>query len=332
VDQRVVPARQRHLEVGVTRYVAGRVGQALVVLWVAYTATFVILNVLPSDPVALRLAAGNVDVKDISPDQLAALTHSFGLDRPLLEQYGSMLWHALHLDLGTSTSLSIPVDQALGQRLGTTAVLAGTAIVLMLVLGVGLAYLAVAVRWRPLRSALKLLPAAGVSVPTFWVGLLLIQVFSFSLGWFPSAGAPDLRGYVLPAVTMALPTSAMLAQVLIRSFEQTLAEPYVATARAKGLTPGAIQWRHAFRNAALPTLTLLGVLCGSAVVNAVVAETVFSLPGVGRLAQQAVLAQDVPLVQAIVLLAAAVFVVVNLVVDLLYPLLDPRITSTPKVA
>jgi peptide/nickel transport system permease protein len=314
------------------RYIAGRVAQAVVVLWAAYTVTFLILYLLPSDPVALRLAGSNLQVSQLSPAQYAALKAQFGLNKPIYVQYLSLLWHALHFNFGQSTSLNLPVSTVLAQRLPITLTLGALAIVFMLVFGVGLACLAVYVQWRPARQLLTRLPAVGVSLPTFWVGLLLIQVFCFSLHWFPSTGdSAGLRSFVLPAITMALPAGAVLAQVLTRSLEQTLREPYIATAQAAGLSRGAIQFRHAFRNAALPALTILGLLIGYALTNAVIAETVFSLAGVGRLAQQAVLAQDVPVVQGIVLFAAAAFVALNLVVDLLYPLLDPRIAYTPKV-
>jgi peptide/nickel transport system permease protein len=201
----------------------------------------------------------------------------------------------------------------------------------MIIGGVALACLAAYVRWRPLRAVLTRLPAFGVSLPGFWVGLLLIQVFCFSLHWFPSTGSATLKSFILPAITMALPAAAVLAQVLTRGLEQTLREPYIATAEAAGLSRGAIQFRHAFRNAALPAVTLLGLLVGYVMTSAVIAETVFSIAGVGRLAQQAVLAQDVPVVQGIVLFAAGAFVTLNLLVDLLYPLLDPRIARTPRV-
>lgn len=313
------------------RYLLERIGQALIVLWAAYTATFLILNLLPSNPIALRLSGANVQVQDLTPAQLAQMEAQYGLNKPVLEQYFSMLWNALHLNFGQSTSLSLPVSTVLAQRLPTTITLAAFAIVFMLVLGFAVAYAAAWAQWRPAKVLLSRLPAIGVSVPSFWVGLLLIQVFSFDLGWFPSTGSNGLGSYVLPAISMALPAGAILAQVLTSSFEKVLREPYIATARAKGLSRGAIQFRHALRNAALPTLTLLGLLIGTAVTGAVIAETVFSISGVGRLAQQAVLSQDVPVVQAIVLVAAAVFVLVNLVVDLLYPLLDPRIAYTPKV-
>ena len=313
------------------RYLLTRVGQALVVLWAAYTATFLILNLLPSNPVALRLSGANVQIQDLTPAQLAQIEAQYGLNKPVIEQYFSMLWNALHLNFGQSTSLSLPVSTVLAQRLPTTATLAAFAVVFMLILGFGVAYLAAWVQWRPAKIVLSRVPAIGVSVPSFWVGLLLIQVFSFDLGWFPSTGNNGLSSYVLPAISMALPAGAVLAQVLTSSFEKVLREPYIATAKAKGLSRATIQFRHALRNAALPTLTLLGLLIATAVTGAVIAETVFSISGVGRLAQQAVLSQDVPVVQAIVLVAAVLFVTVNLIVDLLYPLLDPRIAYIPKV-
>jgi peptide/nickel transport system permease protein len=313
------------------KYVAGRIVQAIVVLWAAYTVTFLILYLLPSNPVALRLAGANLQVAQLTPKQYAQLQAQFGLNKPLYQQYFSLLWNALHLNFGQSTSLNLPVSTVLAQRLPVTLTLGAFAIAFMLIFGVALACLAVYVQWRPVRALLTRLPAVGVSLPTFWVGLLLIQFFCFSLHWFPSTGDNGLSSFVLPAITMALPAGAVLAQVLTRSLEQTLREPYIATAQAVGLSRAAIQFRHAFRNAALPALTILGLLIGYALTNAVIAETVFSLPGIGRLAQQAVLAQDVPVVQGIVLFAAGAFVVMNLIVDLLYPLLDPRIAYTPRV-
>jgi peptide/nickel transport system permease protein len=313
------------------RYLAGRVLQAIVVLWAAYTVTFLILYLLPSDPIALRLAGSNEQVNQLTPSQLHALVVQYGLNKPVYSQYLTLLWHALHGNFGMSTSLNLPVSTVLSQRLPTTLTLGLFAVSFMIIGGVTLAYLAAYVRWRPLRAVLTRLPAFGVSMPSFWVGLLLIQIFCFSLHWFPSTGSATLKSFILPSITMALPAAAVLAQVLTRSLEQTLREPYIATAQAAGLSRAAIQFRHAFRNATLPALTLFGLLVGYAMTNAIIAETVFSIAGVGRLAQQAVLAQDVPVVQGIVLFAAGAFVLLNLAVDLLYPLLDPRIAHTPRV-
>jgi peptide/nickel transport system permease protein len=315
---------------GLAGYLLGRVAQAVLVLWAAYTVTFAILWLLPSDPLALLLSANNVEVDSLTPEQLAQAQARYGLDQPVLGQYWSMLTGALHGDFGTSITKGLPVTTLIADRLPGTLQLSALALALALVGGVAIAALATAVQWRPLRTVLTRLPSVGVAFPSFWVGLLLIQVFAFSLGWLPSTGSADWRALVLPAVTMAIPTAAALAQVLTRSFADTLAEPYITTARATGLSRAAIQWRHAFRNAALPTLTILGLLVGGTVTGAIVTETIFARQGVGTLAQEAVLTQDVPVVQAVVVLAAAAFVAVNLLVDLLYPLLDPRITRTPK--
>ncbi|MFF0492080.1 ABC transporter permease [Nocardia sp. NPDC004068] len=309
-------------------YVAGRIAQAVVVLWAAFTVTFVVLYLLPSDPVAIQLGAAGIETDSLTPQQLAAAKAQYGLDRPVLDQYWTSLTGALHGDFGTSIAKHVPVARLIGDRIGGTLTLSALAGLLAVVLGTGLAYLAAYVRVRPLRLLLDRLPALGVAVPSFLVGLALIQYFSFEVGWLPSAGAGGWRFLVLPVITMALPAAAQLAQVLGRSFAQTLGEQYIVTARAKGLSRGQVQLRHAFRNAALPALTIVGLLVGITVTSAIVVETVFNRNGIGRLAQESVLAKDVPVVQGIVVLAAAGFVLVNLVIDLLYPLLDPRITHT----
>lgn len=313
------------------RYLAGRVAQAVAVLWAAYTITFVILYVLPSNPVSLQLSAGGVQADDLPPDQLHALQAQYGLDQPVLKQYGHQLWNALHLDFGQSFTQNVSVHKLLTDKLPSTVALGLASVVMFLLLGVGLAFLATYVEWRPAQVVLTRLPAVGVSLPSFFVGLLLIQVFAFTLGWFPATGTAGWKSVVLPAVTLALPGSAILAQVFTKSLQDTWREPHIVTARAKGLSRWSIQVRHAFRNAALPALTLLGVLVGYTVANAVVVESVFSRNGIGQLAQQSVLSQDTPVVLAVVALAAAVFVVVNLVVDLLYSLLDPRVARAPRV-
>ena len=197
-----------------------------------------------------------------------------------------------------------------------------------LVAGSALAYFATFVRWNPLRVFLSRLPALGASFPQFFIALFLIQFFSFKLDVFPATGTQGFKSLIMPVMTISVLTSSVLAQVLIRSFEETLRQPYIMTARAKGLSRSAVQFRHALRNAALPAMTILGVIVGLTVTSSIVVETVFTRNGVGQLAQQSVLNQDVPVVLAVVTIAAAVFVVVNLIVDLLYPLLDPRISHT----
>lgn len=313
-----------------TRYIAGRVAQAILVLWAAFTVTFIVLYLLPSDPVSIQLGAAGIETDSLTPQQLAAAKAKYGLDRPVLEQYFTLLSGALHGDFGTSIAKQVPVTDLIGARLGGTLTLSALAGLLAVVLGTGLAYLAAFVRNRSLRLLLDRLPALGVAVPSFLVGLVLIQYFAFDLGWLPSMGTGGWRHLVLPVITMAIPAAAQLAQVLTRSFHETLREQYIVTARAKGLSRGEVQLRHAFRNAALPALTIFGLLVGVTVTSAIVVETVFNRNGIGKLAQEAVLAKDVPVVLAIVVIAATGFVVVNLLIDLIYPLLDPRITHTTR--
>lgn len=309
-----------------TRYIVGRIIQAVAVLWAAFTLTFAILYVLPSDPMQLQLAAAGIQEDSLTPSQLAAEKHKFGLDQPIWVQYWHHLSGYLHGDLGTSLAQSQPVSHLIGQRIGPTLLLSVSAAVVSLIAGSALAYVATFVRSNPLRVFLTRLPALGASFPQFFIALFLIQFFSFKLGIFPATGTQGVGSLVMPVMTISLLTSSVLAQVLIKSFEQTLRQSYIVTARAKGLSRSAVQLKHAFRNAALPAMTILGVIVGLSVTSSIVVETVFTREGVGRLAQESVLAQDVPVVLAVVTIAAAVFVFVNLIVDLLYPLLDPRIS------
>ncbi len=314
------------------RYLIGRVAQALLVLWGAYTITYFILYMLPGDTLSIMLSASGLEADALSPEDLTRARAYYGLDKGIFEQYFDLVWRALQGDFGQSLSLNRPVAELLGERLPQTLALAGMAIALSLVGGVGLAYLTSYVRFAPLKVALARLPSLGFSVPVFWMGLLLIQVFAFSLGWFPATGSQGFDSLILPAVTLAIPSAAVYAQVLQRGFQGVWNEPYIATAYAKGLSRAQVQLRHGFKNAALPILTLIGLQVGNTVSGAVLVETIFARSGVGRLAQEAVLRQDIPVVLGIVAVSAAAFVLVNLIVDLLYPCLDPRITHTPKVS
>jgi peptide/nickel transport system permease protein len=228
-------------------------------------------------------------------------------------------------DFGDSVSTGRPVTSTLADALPQTLQLTGAALLLAVVLGGGLAVLATYTSQRWLRQLLLSLPPLGVSVPTFWVGLLLVEAFSFRLHWFPAFGNDGLRGLILPAVTLAVPTGAQVAQVLAKSLLTALDQAYVETARAKGAGRWRVHLRHALRNASLPALTVVGLLVGQLIAGSVVVETVFSRDGLGRVTAAAVTAQDIPLVQGVVVFGALIFVVTNLIVDLVYPLLDPRI-------
>lgn len=304
------------------RYVVSRLAQAVLVLWAAYTLSFLVLYALPSDPVAL-LAGG--DATDISPAQLDDLRQRYGLDQPLWAQYLLHLRGILSGDLGTSISTGRPVTAVIGEAIPPTAQLAGLALVVAVLLGAGIAIAATFTRSRRLSAFLLGLPPLGVAVPSFWLGLVLIQWLSFQIPLFPAMGDKGFVSLVLPAITLAIPTSAAIAQLLSKSLATTLGEPYIDTAWAKGATRVRVHLAHALRSAALPALTVTGLVVGQLLSGTVVTETVFSRPGIGRVTAQAVQQQDVPVVQGIVLFAAAVFVLTTLAVDLVYPLLDPRI-------
>ena len=306
------------------RYVIKRLAQAVGVLWAAYTVSFLVLDFLPGDPVTAMAGAG-MDSGQVDPAQLAALRHEYGFDKPVLVQYADYLGKAVRGDFGDSVSTGRPVSSTLADALPQTLQLTGAALLLAVFLGGGLAVLAIYTSRRWLRQLLLSLPPLGVSVPTFWVGLLLVESFSFHLHWFPAFGNDGLRGLILPAVTLAVPTGAQVAQVLAKSLLTALDQAYVETARAKGAGRWRIHLRHALRNASLPALTVVGLLVGQLIAGSVVVETVFSRDGLGRVTAAAVTAQDIPLVQGVVVFGALIFVVTNLVVDLVYPLLDPRI-------
>lgn len=307
-----------------TAYVLRRVVGAVAVLLAAFTVSFAVLYLLPSDPVSIMLD-GAATGTYVDPAQVAELRARYGFDQGPVQQYLTLLGRTLTGDLGTSISSGASVTTLVAQALPQTAALAVAALVLAVVLGGGLATLATWTRSARLRGFLLALPPLGVALPTFWVGLVLLQVFSFRVPLFPAVGNQGVASLVLPAVTLAVPLSATVAQVLAQGMGEAWRAPYVETALAKGASRTRVQLRHVTRNAALPTLTLLGVLVGNLLAGAVVVETVFSRQGFGRLAQAAVTAQDIPVVLGLVVVAALVFVVVNLLVDLAYPLLDPRV-------
>ncbi|GAA5058735.1 hypothetical protein GCM10023318_38420 [Nocardia callitridis] len=308
------------------RYLIQRVLQAIWVLWAAFTISFIVLFLLPADPVSIA-ADGGATGTPVDQAAIAELQARYGLDRPLWEQYWTALTHAAHGDLGTSIATGRTVTGAIADALPQTLALAGLALLFAVVGGVALAFAATYPRSAWLRDLLGALPSVGVSLPTFWVGLLLLQVFSFGWRLTPAFGGQGFSATVLPAITLAIPIGAVIAQVLASGLRSTARQPFVAVAKAKGGSRWWVQRKHVLRPASVPTFTVAGVLIGNMLAGSVVVETVFARQGIGRLTQTSVLAQDIPVVQGIVLLTSVVFVSVNLVVDLLYPLLDPRIAA-----
>jgi peptide/nickel transport system permease protein len=304
------------------RYVAARVAQAVAVLVAAYTVTFLILDALPGN--AIDAVTGGQST-DLTPQQLDALKDQFGLNRPLWSQWWLHLSQLFQGNLGRSYITGEPVSTLLGNNIPSTFALIGAALLLALALGGGLALWATHSRSGRLRGVLLSLPPLGVSVPTFWVGLMLLQVFSFDVHVFPGTGNEGIKSLVLPAVTMAIPAGAVISSLLARSLDDALNAPYADTARSKGASETRVQFRHALRNAVTSTVTVSGLLIGQLLTSAVVVETVFSRAGLGQVTDAAVSNADIPVVQGMVVLGAGVFVLVNLVVDLTYPLLDARV-------
>jgi peptide/nickel transport system permease protein len=281
--------------------------------------TFVVVFRIPADPAAL-LAGPRADAQVI-----ANIRHAHRLDRPIWEQYGDFLVRLTHGDLGRSISRDQPVSEAIRERLPNTIGLALTGWVLWLVLGTLLG-VAVAARPTPLReNALLAFSIAGVSTPTFWVGILLLYVFVTRLAWFPAGGSGTPRHLVLPALALALSGVAYYSRLAHSSMSEALREDYVRTATAKGMARGRVVYVHALRNALLPLVTIAGADLAALLGGVVFTESVFDWKGMGKLAVEAVNAVDIPLIVGVVLVSASFVVLTNLLVDLLYPVLDPRI-------
>ncbi|WGH81830.1 ABC transporter permease [Auritidibacter ignavus] len=306
------------------RYVGIRVLMALLVLWAAYTVSFIILYMIPGDPV-LAMAAGGGDPSAVDEETLATYREAYGFNDPLIVQYFNRLGAAITGDFGESMRTGQPVSTAIAEVIPSTAQLAGVALLLAVVLGAAIAMLATYTNITWLKNLLLSLPPLAISLPTFFIGLLLIQVFSFQLGWLPALGGASLAGIILPAITLSLPIGAVICQVFASSLERSSAESYVNTARAKGLNRFTVHLRHVARTSLVPALSMVGLVAGGLLAGSVIVETVFSRPGVGQLTVQAVSTQDLPVVQGIVVLAAVVFVTVNLLVDLVLPAIDPRV-------
>ena len=299
-----------------------RVGQSVLVLWAAFTLSFLLLQVLPGDAVLIKFQ--NPDL-GLSTDQIAEMRLAYGADNPLWQQYFHTLLAMLHGDFGYSVQAGVSVSDLLISNLPATLQLAVLGFALSTLLAFALAALSRLPALRLLRSLLQSVPALFISLPTFWLGIALIQLFSFQLRWIPVINPSPLQGLILPVITVAIPISAPLAQILLRSIDQISTQPYVAVARAKGASANRVLWRHVMRNALLPVLNVAGLLLGELIAGALITETVFGLSGIGQLTQQAVNNQDVAVLQAVVMISALAFVLINLLVDVLMPLFDPRL-------
>jgi ABC-type dipeptide/oligopeptide/nickel transport system permease component len=281
--------------------------------------TFVMIHLVPGDPVEIYMG------QNASGHSLQLARHELGLDQPLPVQYLRYLGNALHGDLGTSIRSQRPVLAEIGDRFPATLELTLSAMALAIILGVGLGTLAAAVRARWLRGLVLLLSTLGLSMPTFWLGLLLIDLFALNLRWFPVLGNTTVRGTVLPTVTLALPAAAVLSRVTYAGLSEVLQQEYIRTAQAKGLARRRVVLVHALRNAIIVVLTIAGLQFGGLLAGSVIVENVFSRPGLGTIVVSAILGRDYPDIQGAVLVFAVLYVTINLVLDVLYGVINPRI-------
>jgi peptide/nickel transport system permease protein len=281
---------------------------------------FSIVHLLPGDPVLVILSGANA-----TPEQERALRAQLRLEDPLPVQYARFLGRAAVGDFGRSIFTGRPVIDEIADQLPSTLELAGTAILLAAAVGLALGILA-SVRHNTWVDRLAMLLAlGGVSMPSFWLGLLLIFTFSLQLGWLPATGHGGLSRLILPAATIGLNYSAVIARLVRSSLLEVLGNNYISTARAKGLSEWSVTLKHALGNALIPVTTIIGVQLGNLLAGTIIVETVFSRRGMGRLAVTAVLEKDYPLIQGVVLVSAVGYVLVNLLVDLSYSVLEPRI-------
>ena len=302
-----------------------RIATGLLVLWAAITLSFLAVQLAPGDIVDVLIGE-----QPSTPALEAAIRLEWGLDQPLYQQYLLYLWRVLHGDFGRSYILNTDVSGLILSQLWPTLKLTGLALVVSLVFAVGLAVLTAGRPWGArVASGIELVLA---STPSFWLGIVLLFVFSFTLKLFPVAGDRGFSSLVLPAISLGLAQGAVIGQVLRQGLERALEEPFALTVRSWGVSAFALRLRHGLRHAALPAVTLAGWLFGGLLGGAVITEQVFGRPGLGRITVEAVLAQDMPVVLAVAIFSAFIYVVLSTLVDLLYLLIDPRLRDarTPR--
>jgi ABC-type dipeptide/oligopeptide/nickel transport system permease component len=303
-----------------SRYIAQRIVQLIPIMIGISVLTFLMLHLIPGDPVLLF--AGD---KPLSEERAAEIRHQLGLDRPIWVQYWDYATHVVRGDLGLALRSQRPVLDTILEALPGTLQLTLSALALAAVIGVSLGVVAALAHGTWVDTAAMAFAILGVSMPVFYSSLLMILLFSFTLGWLPATGQGGVERLVMPAAALGLISAAVQARLVRSGMLGVLRQEYIVTARAKGLAPRTVVLRHALKNALIPTITMLGLQLGALLGGAVVTETIFSRPGLGRLAVDAILSRDFPLVQGAVLFAAVTYVLVNLFVDVSYAAVDPRI-------
>ncbi|MBI4279510.1 MAG: ABC transporter permease [Armatimonadetes bacterium] len=301
------------------RYILARFVQAVAVLVQVAVLVFLLMHLAPGDPI--ELMSDQLSTRE----DIATIRASLALDRPILVQLWLWLSRALRGDLGRSLRSGLPVAQELAGRFPYTVVLTLSSMALAVVLGVTAGVAASLRRGSWFDTALMVISVLGVSIPPFWLGLLLILLFAVILGWLPSVGGDTPWHLILPALSLGTSAMALIARMTRSTMLEVAGEDFVRTARAKGLVERRVVYHHALRNALIPTVTIVGLQFGTLLAGAVITEAVFAWPGLGRLVVQSILNRDFPVVQGCLLAASASFIMVNLWVDVLYAYLDPRI-------
>jgi peptide/nickel transport system permease protein len=311
----------------VYRYLASRLAGMLAVLAIVAVIVFVLTRAASGDPISVLLG------DQATAEDVARVQKEYGLDKPLPVQFGYWVREVLQGNLGQSIFLQRPVTQALWERAEPTTFLALMAVAIAAVIGIPCGIVSAVYRGRAVDQLFTGVAMLGASIPSFWFGIVLIQMFSVSLGWFPVSGygapgaalAERLHSLILPAAVLGILNSALIIRFTRASMLDVLGEDYVRTARSKGLPESAVVLKHALRNALVPIVTVLGLTVALMIGGAVVTETVFGLPGVGNLVVSAVLRRDYPVIQGALLVVAAIYVLINFSIDLLYVAVDPRV-------
>jgi peptide/nickel transport system permease protein len=301
-----------------SRFIFRRLLQGLVLLFLVATIVF-FLGRLTGDPVALMLS------EDATPEDKAAVVKALGLDQPLYVQYWVFAKNALQGDLGTSLRMRQPTVQIFLSRLPNTLIIIPWALLLAMAVGIPLGVVAALNRGRFLDRLAGTVAVLGIAVPSFWLGIVLIFVFSVELGWLPSGRMGGPEHFVLPVITLGTFLTAGFMRLTRSSMLEVMESEFVKLARIKGLSESVVIWKHCLRNALIPLLTLWGVFVGNLITGAIVTETVFAWPGIGRLTYEAVIYRDFPMLQTVIILKAILILFINLVVDILYAYVDPRI-------
>ncbi len=301
------------------RHILHRFLLTLPALWLVLTLVFLLIHIVPGDPVEQMLGEG------AAPGQIEQLRHTLGLDKPLLMQYGNYLWQIAHGELGQSFKFQVPVRRIIFERYPATLQLALLALMVCMTIAIPAGVIAASRRGGTSDRAISVLTLFGLAMPNFALGPLLITLFSIEIGWLPVSGRGGPLNYILPAATLGAALAAILTRMVRGAMLEELSSDYVRTARAKGLSEAAVLVRHALRNALIPIITILGLQFGTLLAGTIVTETIFSWPGIGRLTVQAISARDYPLLQGCILVIALSYVLVNLLTDFLYAIVDPRV-------